>query len=164
MAVDPLAGERVLAFDTETTGISTTRSRIVQFALVGSDVNGEPVHIEHIVDPRCPIPVEASRVHGIYDGDVRGAPVFRDVADELHEAIEGAVLVGHNVRRFDMGMVEAEFMRLGRLPPRPRPCWTPWKLRAGSRSDVRTTSAHCVNVTAFVSRRPTRLGLTRRPR
>ena len=120
MAVDPLAGERVLAFDTETTGISTTRSRIVQFALVGSDVNGEPVHIEHIVDPRCPIPIEASRVHGIYDGDVRGAPVFRDVADELHEAIEGAVLVGHNVRRFDMGMVEAEFMRLGRLPPRPK--------------------------------------------
>jgi len=97
MAVDPLAGERVLAFDTETTGISTTRSRIVQFALVGSDVNGEPVHIEHIVDPRCPIPLEASQVHGIYDGDVRGAPVFRDVADELHEAIEGAVLVGHNV-------------------------------------------------------------------
>lgn len=120
MAVDPLAGERVLAFDTETTGISTSRSRIVQFALVGSDVDGSPMHIEHLVDPRCPIPIEASRVHGIYDGDVRGAPLFRDVADELHDAIEGAVLVGHNVRRFDMGMVEAEFMRLGRLPPKPK--------------------------------------------
>ena len=120
MAVDPLAGERVLAFDTETTGISTSRSRIVQFALVGSDVDGSPMHIEHLIDPRCPIPIEASRVHGIYDGDVRGAPLFRDVADELHDAIEGAVLVGHNVRRFDMGMVEAEFMRLGRLPPKPK--------------------------------------------
>ena len=50
MAVDPLAGERVLAFDTETTGISTSRSRIVQFALVGSDVDGAPVHIEHLID------------------------------------------------------------------------------------------------------------------
>jgi exonuclease I len=32
-----LEGERVLAFDLETTGISTSRDRIVQLALIGSD-------------------------------------------------------------------------------------------------------------------------------
>ncbi|GIR77176.1 MAG: hypothetical protein CM15mP79_1130 [Methanobacteriota archaeon] len=50
------------------------------------------------MSPRYPIPIEASRVHGIYDGDVRGAPLFRDVADELHDAIRLRSLV--TVRRF----------------------------------------------------------------
>ena len=40
MIGDLLDGYRVLAFDLETTGISTRRDRIVQIALVGADVNG----------------------------------------------------------------------------------------------------------------------------
>ena len=120
MAVDPLAGERVLAFDLETTGISTRSDRIVQIALLGTEADGSSVGIERLVDPRRPIPLASSRVHGIYDRDVRGAPTFADLADELHALIEGAVVVGHNVRRFDMALLTAEYMRLGRLPPRPK--------------------------------------------
>ena len=47
-----LEGERVLAFDLETTGISTSRDRIVQLALIGSDVDGTEISYDQLVNPR----------------------------------------------------------------------------------------------------------------
>ena len=40
MAPDVFDGERVLAFDLETTGVSTQYDRIVQLALIGADETG----------------------------------------------------------------------------------------------------------------------------
>ena len=86
------------------------------------------------------------------------------MADELHDAIEGAVLVGHNVRRFDMGMVEAEFMRLGRLPPKPKAVLD--TLEAARRLKVGRPHnlAPSASVTASSWKRPTRRARTPRPR
>ena len=67
MAQDLLSGERVLAFDLETTGISTNSDRIVQLALIGVDADEQPIHFETLVNPRIPIPYGATNVHGIYD-------------------------------------------------------------------------------------------------
>jgi len=120
MALDILDGERVLAFDLETTGISTSTDRIVQLALIGADADGEAVNYECIVNPRRPIPFGASNVHGIYDHHVKGKGDFSTVADEVAELIEGAVIVGHNVRKFDLEMLEGEYYRLGRRMPRPK--------------------------------------------
>jgi DNA polymerase-3 subunit epsilon len=117
--VDVLDGHRVLAFDLETTGISTNNDRIVQVALIGADADGNPIHHDVIVNPQRPIPREASRVHGIYDQDVRGKPIFKECASELSELMEGAVIVGHNARKFDMPLLQNEFYRCGVTPPRP---------------------------------------------
>ena len=117
--VDVLDGHRVLAFDLETTGISTNNDRIVQVALIGADAGGNPIHHDVIVNPQRPIPREASRVHGIYDQDVRGKPIFKECASELSELMEGAVIVGHNARKFDMPLLQNEFYRCGITPPRP---------------------------------------------
>ena len=78
-----LEGERVLAFDLETTGISTSRDRIVQLALIGSDVSGEEISYDQLVNPRRPIPYESRRIHGISDDDVRGQPDFSEIADSV---------------------------------------------------------------------------------
>lgn len=120
MAPNVLDGERVLAFDLETTGISTTSDRVVQIALVGADPDGTAVHFEHIVNPRRPIPYGASNVHGIFDQDVQGKGDFATIADEVAQLIEGSVIVGHNVRKFDLEMLENEFLRLGKRMPRPK--------------------------------------------
>ena len=117
--VDVLDGHRVLAFDLETTGISTNNDRIVQVALIGADADGNPIHHDVIVNPQRPIPREASRVHGIYDQDVRGKPIFKECASELSELMEGAVIVGHNARKFDMPLLQNEFYRCGITPPKP---------------------------------------------
>ena len=113
-------GEKVLAFDLETTGVSTNNDRIVQFALIGTLADGTPVNREQIVKPGVRIPYDASQIHGIYNEDVRNKPPLAEVADELAELIEGAVLVGHNVRSFDYAMLKTEFLRIGRLPPQPK--------------------------------------------
>ena len=117
--VDVLEGHRVLAFDLETTGISTNNDRIVQVALIGADEDGNPVHHDILVNPQRPIPRDASRVHGIYDQDVRSKPIFKECANELAELMEGAVIVGHNARKFDMPLLQNEFYRCGISPPKP---------------------------------------------
>ena len=120
MAQDLFVGEKVLAFDLETTGVSTNNDRIVQYALIGTLEDGTPVNREQIVKPGVRIPYDASQIHGIYNEDVRDKPPLAEVADELAELIEGAILVGHNVRSFDYAMLKTEFLRLGRLPPQPK--------------------------------------------
>lgn len=120
MSTDLFEGEKVLAFDLETTGISTNRDQIVQLALIGTEVDQTPVAVERLIKPRIPIPQGASNVHGIYNEDVRHSPPFSSIADEVHDLIDGAVLVGHNVRKFDYAMLENEFLRLGRLAPKPK--------------------------------------------
>jgi len=117
--VDILEGHRVLAFDLETTGVSTNNDRIVQVALVGANSEGVPVNFDMIVNPQRPIPMGASRVHGLYDSDVRGKPVFKHYAEELFTLMDGAVIVGHNARRFDMPLLENEYLRCGMSPPKP---------------------------------------------
>ena len=117
--VDVLEGHRVLAFDLETTGISTNNDRIVQVALIGADADGNPIHHDILVNPQRPIPRDASRVHGINDQDVRSKPVFKECANELAELMEGAVIVGHNARKFDMPLLQNEFYRCGISPPKP---------------------------------------------
>ena len=117
--VDVLEGHRVLAFDLETTGISTNNDRIVQVALIGADADGNPIHHDILVNPQRPIPRDASRVHGIYDQDVRSKPVFKECANELAELMEGAVIVGHNARKFDIPLLQNEFYRCGTSPPKP---------------------------------------------
>ena len=120
MAHDLFHGEKVLAFDLETTGVSTSRDRIVQLALIGTMEDGTAVNVEHLVKPPMLIPIEASRVHGISNEDVRNMPPFADIADEAAALIDGAILVGHNVRNFDYAMLKHEFLRLGRLAPEPK--------------------------------------------
>ena len=120
MAQNFLDGERVLALDLETTGISTNNDRIVQIALIGSSEDGSEISYENLVNPRRSIPMQASNVHGIYDNDVRGLSDFSTFADEIYEQVEGAVIIGHNARQFDLPLLNNEFRRLGKLPPNPK--------------------------------------------
>ena len=107
MATDPLAGYRVLGFDLETTGFSPNKHRIVQYALVGCDADGTSMYTEELVNPQMRIPIETTRVHGINDGDVRNMPQFSEYVSEISAAMEGAVIVGHNVDKFDWPFLRA---------------------------------------------------------
>ena len=119
MAADPLVGYRVLGFDLETTGFSSKQHRIVQYALVGCDADGSSIHLEELVNPQMKIPMETTRVHGIHNSDVKGAPPFREFIPEISTAMEGAVIVGHNVERFDWPFLRSEFLRAGQPMPEP---------------------------------------------
>ena len=103
----------VLVFDTETTGREHD-ARIVEIAV--ARVRLSDGHVEsmwsQLVNPGCRIPAEVSRVHGIDDAAVRGAP---SIAQVLPTFLRGCVtrglpLVAHNAA-FDLARITFEAQR-----------------------------------------------------
>ncbi len=98
-----------VAFDTETTGLSPETDDVIQLGAVrvlkGRIVAGEIM--DSYVDPNRPIPPASTRVHGISDADVAGAPDFGTICQEFHHFAGGAVLVAHNAP-FDLAFLKRE--------------------------------------------------------
>ncbi|HNQ00609.1 MAG TPA: exonuclease domain-containing protein, partial [Bacteroidia bacterium] len=65
------------------------------------------------INPTIPIPLEASKVHGIYDPDVADSPKFSDVAKDLNTFLGGSDLGGYNSNKFDIPLLIEEFTRCG---------------------------------------------------
>jgi len=104
--------------DTETTGLSLARDRVIELGIVGLDADGN-VEWEwcSLINPeRDTGHGLAVRVHQIYPRDVANAPAFSELAGEIAQRLSGRALIGHNIR-FDLGMVAAEFERLGFAVP-----------------------------------------------
>ena len=78
--------------DTETTGFNPAYHRIVS---VATSIRG--VEYSQIVNPKRPIPLESSKVHGLHDHHVRGKPTWAAVSRTLWALFpENAVIVAHN--------------------------------------------------------------------
>jgi DNA polymerase-3 subunit epsilon len=109
--------------DTETTGLEPALGhRIIEVAILRLENWKEVGQINELVNPGRPIPVAASRIHHIYDGDVATAPPFVDLADRIQEILDGALVVAHNAT-FDAGFIAAEWTLTGRpLPLNPWAC------------------------------------------
>ena len=106
---------REIIFDTETTGLDNREDRVIEFGgieLVNRFPTGRFFH--HYINPQGrQIHPDAQAVHGISAEDLVGKPTFPQLADELCEFIDGAMLVAHNAN-FDIGFLNAEFARIGR--------------------------------------------------
>ncbi len=114
--------ERMAAFDIESTGVDPHEDRIVTAAVcfVGGGRETEP-HT-WLVDPGIEILEGATKVHGITTEEARakGMPaplavqeILRVVSDTI---ARGLPIVGHNVGRFDLTMLDAEARRYGLGP------------------------------------------------
>ncbi|MGB5621571.1 MAG: exonuclease domain-containing protein [Gammaproteobacteria bacterium] len=98
--------------DVETTGGSGEQHRITELAAVKMR-NGKVVdRFQSLVNPQRLIPPKITRLTGITDEMVAGAPQFADIADEFAAFIGDAIFVAHNVN-FDFGFVSREYARLG---------------------------------------------------
>lgn len=103
----------LIFFDLETTGINTSRDKIIEIAAVKLLPDGTRTEKEHRINPEIPIPEEASLIHGIYDKDVKDAPTFKLLARELAQFFEGSDLAGFNILKFDLPLLVEEFLRVG---------------------------------------------------
>ena len=100
-------------FDLETTGTNPGKDRIVEIAVLKLDINNQKKEMVWRVNPECPIPDEASSVHGITDEMVKDQPIFKQISKEIYNFIEGCDLGGYNIDKFDLPLLVEEFIRSG---------------------------------------------------
>tara|TARA_B100001250_G_scaffold174747_1_gene150304 strand:+ start:3828 stop:4595 length:768 start_codon:yes stop_codon:yes gene_type:complete len=98
-------------FDLETTGTNPGKDRIVEIAVLKLDLNNQKKEMVWRVNPECPIPEEASLVHGITDDMVKDKPNFKFYSKEIYQFIKDCDLSGYNVDRFDLPLLVEEFIR-----------------------------------------------------
>lgn len=103
---------RPLAFlDLESTGTKPAHDRIVEIAVLKLYPDGHEVVRCRRVNPGVPIPPDATALHGITDADVAGAPPFAAYAVAFYEFLDGCDFAGFGIRRFDLPLLRAEFLR-----------------------------------------------------
>ena len=100
-------------FDLETTGTNPGKDKIVEIAVLKIDINNQKKEMVWRVNPECPIPDEASSVHGITDEMVKDQPIFKQISKEIYNFIEGCDLGGYNIDKFDLPLLVEEFIRSG---------------------------------------------------
>ena len=97
--------QSIVAVDIETTGLSEERDAIIEIGAV--KFKGRRVEDEWstLVNPGKHIPEFITGLTGISDVEVRNAPRFRDVAQDLADFVGDAPIVGHSIR-FDLGFLK----------------------------------------------------------
>ena len=104
--------QEFVAFDLETTGLSSRSDRIIEIGAVILK-NGEEVdRFQTFVDPERPLERKIVELTGITDEMLTGAPKIEDVLPKFLDFIGDRVLVAHN-SDFDTGFIRAECRRLG---------------------------------------------------
>lgn len=103
-----------VVFDTETTGLLPHKDSVVQLGALRV-VRGRMIPheaIDTLVNPGRPIPAASTKVHGINDRMVQGAPDFISVGKKFHQFCAGSVIVAHNAP-FDMAFLHRDSKKMG---------------------------------------------------
>lgn len=98
--------------DTETTGGRPhTGDRIMEVAIIHAQDGQWSTALDTLVNPQRPVSPWVSRLTGIRWDMLHEAPTFGDVAELVHEALDGRVFVAQNAR-FDRRFLNAELTRV----------------------------------------------------
>ncbi len=103
----------IACVDLETTGISITKDRIVEIAIIKVLPDGERNTKVMRINPEMPIPPVTTEIHGISDADVADKPTFKEVGNEIKQFLDNCDLCGFNSTRFDFALLTEEFLRVG---------------------------------------------------
>ena len=110
--------KRQVVLDTETTGLEVSQGhRIIEIGcveLINRRLTGR--HFHQYIQPERDIDAGALAVHGITPEFLADKPTFDRIVKDFLGFIEDAELVIHNAP-FDVGFIDAEFMRLDRNHP-----------------------------------------------
>ena len=101
-----------LAFlDVETTGASADFGhRIIELGIVRVEQGRVVAEYEQLMDPQRRISPGVTALTGISNAMVAGQPTFADQLPNALRLLEGAAVLGHNVR-FDLSFLRKEFRR-----------------------------------------------------
>lgn len=103
----------LIILDLETTGIWIEKDRIIEIAMIKVQPSGVRETYHKRINPLMPIPKVVQKLTGITDEAVKDAPVFKTVAREIAAFIGQADIGGFNVDKFDVPLLEREFIDAG---------------------------------------------------
>ncbi len=98
--------------DIETTGTHASGNGITEIAIIlhdGKEVEGR---FQTLINPQASIPKYVSTLTGITDQMVADAPLFREVAPNIHSLLKGRIFVAHNVN-FDYTFLRSQLKDAG---------------------------------------------------
>ena len=110
----PVSRACCVVFDSETTGLSTKTDELIQIGAVrivnGRIVEGEVFNT--LINSGKPIPPGSSRIHRIFDADVKGAPHTAEALASFHHFAKDTVIVAHNAP-FDLSFLRRHEIDMG---------------------------------------------------
>ena len=109
--------QEFVAFDLETTGLSSVTDRIIEIGAVILKNGQEVDRFQTFVDPERPLERKIVDLTGITDEMLKGAPKIEEVLPKFLEFVGDRVLVAHN-SDFDTGFIRARHRPLSSPPPR----------------------------------------------
>ena len=102
--------------DTETTGLSADKDRIVEIACVELSNHIPTKNIFHtFINPETKVSADAFSVHGYSDEFLSNKPKFKEIVKNFLDFIKDKKLVIHNAD-FDLGFLNNELKRLNVKP------------------------------------------------
>ncbi len=107
----PVDGEFV-AFDLETTGLSSDNDTIIEIGAVLFADGKEQKRFQTFVDPRRKLSPEIVNLTGITDDMLVGAPLIDEVLPQFLQFVGDRVVVAHNAK-FDTGFIRAACRKQG---------------------------------------------------
>ena len=98
--------------DIETNGVNHIRGRVIEVAAIRVENGKVTDTFRSLIDPESELPYYITNLTGITTNDLKGAPTFDQIADDLQAILKDAIFVAHNVR-FDYSFLKQEFSRVG---------------------------------------------------
>ncbi len=111
-AQDMAFDDEFVAFDLETTGLSSRADRIIEIGAVILKNGKEVDRFQTFVDPERPLERRIIELTGITDEMLKGAPKIESVLPQFLTFVGNRVLVAHN-SDFDTGFIRAACARQG---------------------------------------------------
>ena len=108
---NPIEADYAL-IDLETSGLSPKDSHIIEVAVIRINRRGEILSQFNTLIKPPNGEVGKTDLHLISKADVLDAPTFADVAGNILESLDNAIVVAHNAK-FEEGFLAAEFKRMG---------------------------------------------------
>jgi DNA polymerase-3 subunit epsilon len=98
--------------DIETTGSHAQDNGITELAIVLHDGKQVEGRFSTLVNPLVPIPAYVASLTGISNSMVASAPLFKDIAPNVHRLLQGRIFIAHNVN-FDYSFIRYHLLQAG---------------------------------------------------
>lgn len=100
----------LVVIDLETTGTWIQKDKIIEIGMIRCCSDGREENFIKRVNPGIPIPKDVTDIINITDEDIKNAPSFHEIAEEVVSFIGDADLCGFRIERFDLPLLQRELI------------------------------------------------------